>query len=127
MMSPALRAYATHAIAFGGGVAVAWVALSLAGTLVGRAPGGVALFVLGALALVAALAGFGVYAAVLANLLKTKLGAGWLASGAGATAVLVLLALYTIWGGWLTPMEAVIVILVTMFGIGGAAAKRLAA
>lgn len=127
MMSPALRAYVTHGIAFAGGIAGAWVALSVAGAVAGRAPGGVPLYLLGALALAAALVGFGIYVVVLARLLKVTLSAGWISSGAGAVVVLVLLALYAIWGGWLTPLEAVIVLLILWFGIGGAAAKRLSA
>ncbi|WP_109466502.1 hypothetical protein [Albibacillus kandeliae] len=124
MMSPVLRAYLMHAVAFGAGLVVAWFALTLAAPTVSRGEGG-ALLVLAAMVLVAALAGFGVYVAVLSNLLKARLGAGWLASGAGATVLLVALALFAIRGGWLTAMEALIVVLVMLFGIGGAAARRL--
>lgn len=125
MMPVVLRAYLLHAVAFAAGICVTWFAMQLTSSMAVRGAQGGVPYLLAALLIVSTLAGYGVYSAVLSALLKIRLSPGWMMSGAGATVVIVLLALILSWGGWLVPMEALIFALVLMFGIGGAAAKRL--
>lgn len=117
-MKPGTRALLAHSVGYIAGVAAAWVTLYLLGAVLLRS-GQPPVWLLALVALAAGGAGFAAWSAVVTRMLGLRADRRWWGLGLGAVGGVLVLGTGLIAAGLFPPPEALILVLLLLFALGG--------